>query len=324
MPRKTMTYQSLACNESHRKDNTFRMDDIHGIDALDLFEEWARGLPLDHFKDPTKLTYGTKPEVERRNRLVLITMRTGHYGTEGDHVVDTLLHEASYRTSSVDAQTVETRCALLVPPGAQEALFFIERQGNEGCGGRVLDSFLAHLRVAAQSEPGTNGRPLQLTVDRQTVVETDAWLQQAQLETVAVSRRATINAATSDVGDVHPIRPFEVGYGSTLTPLKGTRYLPEWVRSLIIQKKLASAPDLGFGAEDYEEMTITLGDGQRRKSMVIGKERTPPIRILLNDHAEQALPMNTFVDRIDDEAERYYGRRSQNYDRAWTRRSRID
>ncbi|WP_426007348.1 hypothetical protein ACPFL9_09800 [Paenarthrobacter sp. NyZ202] len=149
VPRRTMNYQTLIIKESRVKGSEFVLDDVKGINVLDEFESWANGLASDHFKDSAKKSYGTKPTVERRNRLVILTMRTGHYGSEGDWVVNTRTHQKEYSTQDHDAQTIETRCALLVPPNSKLGLFFVEKQGHEGCGGRIAESFHAHLKGLA-------------------------------------------------------------------------------------------------------------------------------------------------------------------------------
>jgi hypothetical protein len=309
-----MTYQSVTVHEA-RREGLFKLDDIKGISLLDEFESWLRSLPADHFKNPAKLQYGTKPIVERRNRIVIATMRTGHYGTAGDEVVNTRTHSASYRTADVDAQTVETRCALLVPPHSDTALFFVEKQGLDGCGTRVLQSFVAHFKEFAKGRQGTNNNPLSVVVEVLTVVEPDAWLEHARMESIT----AVVNEHTPDVADEGAVRSVPVRLSNTLTPVKGERYLPERFRSSISEKRLEAAADLGFPDLHYDEFLIRLGDGDHSKTMVIGNEKTPSIRVLLNDHVGRSLTVSELIGRIDDEAKGYYSRRELTYQLAWTR-----
>lgn len=312
-----MSYQTLEVKVSHVKNSEFILDDVKGINVLDEFETWAKGLSTDHFKDPVTKSYGTKPSVDRRNRLVMLTMRTGHYGSEGDWVVNTKTHQMEYKTEDHDAQTIETRCALLVPPGSKTALFFVEKQGHEGCGGRVAESFQGHLKSVTSKMTRSNGKPLEAIVTFKTVVAGDAWLEAAKLRSVT----AVANEYTSDIAASSAVKDVPMKFSSTLTPALRTAWLPAWVRDVISDKKVKAAADLGFpGGLDYDELIIELGDGDQRKTMVVGKERTPAIRRMLNNYGEPSLSPSALVDRIDEEAKSYYERNKLGWDYKWTRK----
>lgn len=311
-----MVYQSFYVHEARKDQNLFQLDDVLGIDVLDEFEKWARSLPSDHFKNPTTQFYGTKPDVDRRNRLVFATMRTGHYGTAGDQVVNTSTHSPSFTTAEVDAQTVETRCGMLVPPGASKGLFFIEKQGFEGCGHHLLPSFNAHLKDLASQQTRRDGRPYNLVVKTDTVVAADAWLRQAQMEAVT----GIVHHYSPDLADAMPLHPEEVLFSSTLQPVKGNSFLPSWYKQLVFNQKLGAAAYLGFpGEAPYDELVVKMGDGAQSKTMVIGREKTPGIRLLLNDHGKPTLSMSQLVDTIDIEAKNFYEREKLSYEYAWTR-----
>ena len=315
MPRKTMTLQSMKIHES-RKDRIFKLDNVLGLDVLDVFESWALNLQPDHFDNPNKKQYGLKPEVERRNRIVILTMRTGHYGNPGDLVVDTSSHKTKYKTKAKDAQTVSTRCALLVPPNSETALFFIEKQGHEGCGPRVMSSFHAHLKVLTESLPTEKGEPLKAVISVASVVSPQEWLASAEVESVT----AVVNYYTSDIADAHTTKPVPMVFSSTLTAAKGTRWLPRWVRDILGNDDVSAAADLGFPDDlDYDELVVTLNDGDRSKKMVIDKKKTPSVRVMLNDDGESPLGMSELISRIDSEASSYYKRHKVTHQMAWTR-----
>lgn len=300
-----------------RRDRVFKMDDILGLDALEAFERWALNLAPDHFDYPNKKQYGLKPEVERRNRIVILSMRTGHYGNAGDLVVDTGNHETKYKTNEKDAQTILTRCALMVPPHGETALFFIEKQGHEGCGPRIMASFHAHLKVLTESLPTDSGRPLNAVIKVVTVVAPKEWLAFAEVESVT----AVVNQYTNDIADAHSTKPVPMVLSSTLTAAKGSRWLPRWVRDVLSLKDLDAAADLGFPDDlDYDELVVTLNDGNQSKTMVIGKDKTPAVRVMLNDDGQAPLEMSEFIDRIDVEASNYFKRRKVSYNLAWTRK----
>lgn len=317
MPRRTMTYNSIGIHQTRIKDSNFILDSVQGINVLDEFERWCRGVSTGHFVEPTKHRYGKKPEVERRNRLVLATMRTGHFGSDGNQVVDTSNHTTSYETRSVDAQTIETRCALLIPPNSKTGLFFIERQGHEGCGSRILDSFKAHLTELAKLKMNARGRPLNIVVDDHAIVAGDAWLEMANMRSVT----AVQFEMSTDIADEGGPRPVALEYRRMLSAVKGTSWLPTRIRDLIMRNGVRAASMIGFPDDgDYDELIIELGDGERSKTMVIGREKTPAIRRLLNDDGQPSLKVSAFIDRIDEEARDFYTERRLSWDYVWTRK----
>ncbi|MCZ4151162.1 hypothetical protein BZG21_43020, partial [Escherichia coli] len=186
---RTMTCGRITVKESRITDSEFELDDIQGLDLLEEFSSWASGLPIDHFKDLARQRYGTKPTVDRYSRFTLLSMRTGHFGTAGDLVIDVSSHGTSYETLQNDSSTVETRCGLLVPPNSKIGLFFMEHQGHNACGSRIFSSFEAHLKdKAGRTLVGRKGNPLKLVIDKQTLVSGSAWLERASLEKVSVMK----------------------------------------------------------------------------------------------------------------------------------------
>lgn len=308
---------SIQVSQTRRKNSEMDLDAVAGVDILAMFSQWASSLDKAHFKNPTKKHYGTKPGLKIRNRLVVLNMRTGSYGTEGDHVIDTTTHAKSYGTKAEDAQTVETRCAFLVPPGLKIALFFTEKQGHENCGGMVLASFVAHLKTEIAKIKRPDGKKYSITVDTKTVVEPDAWVASAHMESVT----AVMHEYNSDIGDATATRPVSMRYTTTLAPVKGTPFLPDKVRDVIFDKKLQAAADLGFPDDlAYDELIVKLGDGEQSKTMVIDNQKTPAIRVLLNDHGEPHLKLSGLISRIDEEAKDFFERRQMKWNYAWTRK----
>jgi hypothetical protein len=46
---------------------------------------------------------------------------------------------------------------------------------------------------------------------------------------------------------------------------------------------------------DIEEVTMTLSDDGTRKTVILGRERTPVIRVVLSEPNEEPLPDDQFV-----------------------------
>lgn len=317
MPRRTMTFGKVTINESHRSNSEFELDDIQGLDLLSEFSDWAEGLTKDHFTDGVKKRYGTKPVIDRYARFSLLSMRTGHFGSPGDLVIDVRNHGTKYKTAQNDSSTVETRCGLLVPPKSRIGLFFAEHQGHESCGSRVFSSFEAHLKDKAERTlTGTSGTGLRLTITRETLVSGEAWLKQASLEKISAMKYDK----STDVSD--EIAAVPLTYSRTLEPPKGTRFLPKWMKDLLFDTSIRRTSQLGFPTdEDYDELVATLGDGERRKTMVIGREKSPAIRKLLNDDGQPALDSTQLIHSFDQDAREFYEELEQSWSYAWTRKS---
>lgn len=319
MPRRTLTFARIEIRESHITKSEFMLDDIKGLSILDEFETWLSNVPLDHFDERVKLRYGKKPKVKRRNRIVIASMRTGHYGISGNEVINVSDHSTAYQTNRLDASTVETRCGLLVPPGATTALLFVEHEGHNDCGFRIFDSFKAHLKSwALENHTGKRGKPLKLTIEMSTVVSGPDWLKNAEMQdlTVHCNRRPT------DVSDEVPAH-FNLAYSQTLSPMKGQRFLPPKFKKMVFNGGIRSAAALGFPIDDdYDSLITTVSDGERTKRIEVGNPRFPSIRTLLNEDGEDHLKMSGLIDIIDAEAKAFYESLRLDYDLQWTRKQR--
>lgn len=317
MPRRTMTFARIEISESRIANSEFNLDDIKGLSLLDEFETWLKNVAPEHFDERTKLRYGKKPLVDRRNRIVIASMRTGHYGTPGNEVINVADHTTAYETNRLDASTVETRCGLLVPPNGTTALLFIEHEGHNDCGFRIFDSFKAHLKAwAIDNHLGKRGKPLKLTVNLSTVVSGSDWLKFAEMQDLTVH----YNKRPTDVSDEVPAH-FELAYSQTLSPMKGQRFLPRKFKDMVFAREIRSAAALGFPIiDDYDSLITTVSDGERTKKIEVGNPRFPSIRTLLNEDGQDHLKTSALIDIIDDEAEAFYDTQRLTYDRTWTRK----
>src|SRR5699024_7087018 len=132
-----------------------------------------------------KRRYGHKPTVHRFCRLVVLEMRTGHFGAPGEEVIDVEQHTSKYTTREIDASTVLTRCALFIPPGSKTGLFDTERQGHESCGSRVFSAFDSHINRKQLTVGKTkSNKDALLLLKAPAVVWGDAWIEAADLEEI--------------------------------------------------------------------------------------------------------------------------------------------
>jgi hypothetical protein len=235
----------------------------------------------------------------------------------GEQVIDVSNHADQYETRDEDASTVRTRCAFLLPPGHTRGLFFTERQRHDNCGERVLDSFKGHARtlIAGKSKKGADAS---LVLETPTVVESEAWLEAADLEDIHIVRYEH----QQDVASDSPLRGIPVTYASSIAPVKGQRALPRRLWDAFRKEPESALAYLGINEatmEDVDEVRLKVGDGTKSREFIVGRTKTPSVRILLTSPGEPALNETQLVDKIDETAHSYYQRWKLQYDYAWTR-----
>lgn len=315
MPRRTLTFGKITVNEFRVSESDYDLDDIDGLDLLSEFSNWVEKVPKDHFTDAVKHRFGTKPEVTRFPRFTLVSMRTGHYGTAGNLVIDVSNHGTKYKTGIKDSSTVETRCGLLVPPGGKTALYFSEHQGHDSCGSRIFSSFEAHLKETLErNHTSSSGDPLRVTVKRETLVSGAAWIKAAGLERVTALKYDK----STDISD-SPI-PTELVYSRTIEPPKGVRHLPDQIKHRIFGGSVTDTSFLGFPTdEEFDALEVQLGRDGQTKRMYVGREKSPAIRKMLNDDGQPSFDDPNLIRSFEEDAKSFYETQGLNWSYTWTR-----
>lgn len=242
-----------------------------GGDSLGSFIEKTLGdLDPSSMVDDAKQSYATiEGDIVSVGNTILANVAIGSYGEQGAtrHV---LTHVKEHEHDPDNAHTVTARVLFYVPTAGTAALMFTEYVHNRGAGRQLLHQ----LKMAwIDRFHGYTLRDL-------TVSEPQTWLAAAQLEAV----EAMVYGHASDIADQGiPKTVGDLTY--RLEPAKGQRYLPEGVWAALRERTLSRANLLGIPeGHEPDEVTVTLGDGDRHKTMVLGRERTPRVRYLLCDH----------------------------------------
>lgn len=307
MPLRTMTTRIVTGNPARSPDAKVDLTAMAGIDILDEFESWAKSVPVDHFKNPVNKSYGHKPTVYRFGRVVVLEMRTGHYGIEGEQVIETKGFTDQYTTSAEDASTTLTRCALFVPPGSTTGLFFTERQGHDNCGTRVYDSFELHIKEKKIAVGKLkNGNDAHLVLDAPALVLGEAWMEAADLEEVSVIQYTEV----SDVASTNPALAEEVIYTSSFKPKRGKRTFPQFIKDSVTGTKedaieFLTVVDVDKADDDYE-VEVRLGDGVQSRRFLVGKTRTPVMRHVLSADGEPPLKLDAIVEEVGLQSKYYF------------------
>lgn len=275
-----------------------------GGDMLTFIYGVWRGLSATALSDPGKQFYcQAEPKPHTVGRTVLFKAEIGSHG-DPSSVVDTTTGQVQldnpYGTLS---DVVPQRLVLLVPTNATSAFLAIEHLP----GGHLGARFLAAVEAAwAYNYPDW-------TLNVETLARADAWLKAAELSEV----EATVPQHSADIADSdghHVVGRLRV----QLLPPEGSRYFPKFVHTAIANKELSRARLLGT-TEEPEEIRITLNDGEQSKKFILGRDRTPPVRLLVSDYWEKMLTDASFRSWCAVEAASYFREIGIAWDSKWDR-----
>lgn len=290
MANRTMTFKHLYVHKSRQKDAERHVltELPDGSNFLDLCNETLeemrdRGCDIDH----GKRTFRHVTAVKRFSDGVLATVETGSMG-DVPLVRDVQTGEASYKLTEYDSPAVTLRCMIVIPEGTRSAIACIEH-GNH----RSADQDLLK-EIHAKWMSSHSG----LTLHIETVVQSQEWIDLAGLEAVT----AVVYGHTADIADQG--KPTKVGTMQYhLVPEKGERFLGMPLKRRLMKSDLPRSRVLGLAEDlDIDEIVMTLSDDGQRKSVVLGRERTPTIRVVLSEPGEDPRPDESFVRYSQQEA----------------------
>ncbi|WP_328333011.1 hypothetical protein OHA70_15460 [Kribbella sp. NBC_00382] len=236
-------------------------------DLLTLFHGMVDGVHPDRLVDRAHEVYTTLSSIDSRGRTLMVEVDGGTFGAEGlTHNVDD--HKVEHKRSPNMAATSHARLFFMVPTGEQHALMFLERIGRE---------------VPARKLPELFGQAFRhnfpdFMLKTESVVETDAWLEAAKLDSVT----GIVNEWnwSSDLADVGI--PQSVGrLVQTLRPEKGSK-LPLSLLNGLRSKKITAGRILGFpDGNEPDEVEVQVSAHGRTKTFVINKEKTPRFALVI-------------------------------------------
>lgn len=185
MGRRLLTATRLSFHQARvRNPATYAPIDLDGEDLLDIFSKWAGGLSADDTKDDRRQTWVAVEDVQRcARRVLLLTLAVGAYGESGP-VVDSESGEEVFQLTDAHAPTGQNRAALFVPEQGESAFYLAEESSRGSAGGRLLGLFKKHYSSYTNA----------ITMDSETVTESETWSQRADLREVEV--RVGVGAMT--------------------------------------------------------------------------------------------------------------------------------
>lgn len=288
MPKRTMTISRLWIHEFRKPSNVLDLPILpDGRDLLDAFETHANAAKVSSLVRQRNETYAVVTEVARDDRVLTITFRSGRFGEDGE-ITDVKTGTSRGAFTKNDATTVVTHGVLLVPKAGTSALAFTERSGGFGGMSHLVETFNEKFDTSNEDH----------RMKRNTVVQSDAWLERAELMRVS----GTIRKHKSDIATE--------GKDEVLGTLKHVvvpegkeKYFPRRVRDRLMQNKISRNKFLAFDESDsVDEIDITLGDGDQEKTFEIDDEKTPTLRLVLTGSGDAPLSAPAVTKRALSEA----------------------
>lgn len=210
---------------------------------------------------------------DEEHRMIHIEARVGPYGEPGE-IIDTTTGSVQEEHDGDKANALTQRAILMVPADRGVTAFL----GLENLSGMPNPLGDAIKNIISEEWDKKNGEWM-LEID--TVVRGDAWIASADLAEVQLK----YNHKRADFAD-DPTSAREGRMVAVFEPKRGDKFFPKnWFPAISAGNKGLAAAVLGF-EDEPDEVLVKLGDGDQQRTFVVGKERTPSVRVLLSDHGE--------------------------------------
>lgn len=272
-----MTVTELWVHPKGNRKERLDLSKLPDGDLLHLFRSFAIEVTPHQLKNDSKESHAMVVGDEPLGRSVTLAVEVGRYGEQGRLVnTDTMAEKAKF--SKQDAIQVITHGVLVLPEGAKSALLFLERANNQ-CGVvRLLELFRERFAVCYPD----------LRLESDSVVESEAWLESAQLVRVSAYRRHKLQDKADNYENAQdPKYAGELTH--SLVPRPGAQALAKSIFNDLRNGTLKVGELLSFAEDDEEsEAEVTLEGNGKRKTFIIGRERRPSVSYPLSNYNEDA------------------------------------
>lgn len=272
MPSRRVSVSHVYVHEPRKLDKRKDVRDFdgEGSDLLALLRGLIVGMPEDKWVNRARERYLRTINLEPAGRSLLIEMEAGYYGTKGK-VRNVSTHDLEHEHDENSATTRDVRIWATAPAGSPAMLVFVERIGSVAAGTDVLSLF--HRAWMARW-----GEELKMKVE--TLVETQAWLDRAELEKVSgVVRAYDFSSDIADSGKSKSVGKLH----TTLEPEGIQEFLPKKIWRGLRDGTIAASTLLGLPDDvDVDEVHVTVSADGKSKTFAIDKERQPAVSYVLS------------------------------------------
>lgn len=296
MPRRTVSVSHVYVHTERKPKERKPIDnfDGNGSDLLVLLRAFVKGVDPNLLVDDTTERYVSIDDLEGSGRTLFCQVEAGWFGQSGK-IKNVKTHEVEHEHTAESATTRTIRFVAVAPKGAKGMLVFTERVGGVNSSTRILALFHKALRHHYDGE--------KLSFKIETMVESAAWLQKAELERVTgVVNSYGYNSDVADAGNTKEIGRLVVD----LVPSGKLEFLPKKVWLGLKNKNLSAAKVLGLSEDVHvDQISVKVSADGKSKVFAIENEKEPALAYLLAargdvdsavfidfcfDHAKDLLP----------------------------------
>lgn len=266
---------SMSSHPPRKRDVPIDITDMEGpgLGLLEYFRSFLRGYvgqnPMsNNLIDKKRKRFIDVLDVKAEGRWVMARIDIGDYGQAGT-VRSSVTGNIEHRHNDKSAPTSVVRVLAAAPPGAHALLILFEKVGPKNVQTVIREAF----RAAVQAKYRDN------IWEVESVTETNAWLAAARVEKLTARYKSWTSdladlggQADSDIGDVVVVVKPEASWARTIW--QGLRSKDVTAGELIGIRSDRGEPD---------ETTITAKSGDRTKTFVLDRERTPQISQLISE-----------------------------------------
>lgn len=299
---RSVTIASVQVKPAHARKGSFEfavLSDIAGLDLFEFVQDVGEALVKDDLVDHANLRYLDVSDSEAVGRTVRLDVLVGSFGERG-RVRDVGTHVDRHVHDTDEAPVLPVRLLFVLPKDSRYGLLFIEHADRRSAG-KLMEEFKAAWVDADLAKSWT--------LKFEALAHPAAWLESARLTSVT----AMAYNHESDLSDVvDGSTPKVLGDMKVVfVPKKGEKYLPLALLERLTQSQIDRAGVLGVeinGADDFDEVSVTVENEGARKTYVIGRAKTPTVRIPLTDAASRTDSSDAFFKFCLDLAPEYYER----------------
>lgn len=234
-----------------------------------------------NFTDIDKGTYCHVQKVGVQGRSISFVARVGSCGESGE-IIETSTNQTMMAHGGDLANVVHQRVTISVPKAAQMVVMVVENLSDYSS---TLGSALTRL-----IRDEWNQRLNAWTLDVETVVRADEWLESAEVG--AINAVVYQPSRTGD-NDSEPIPGGELR--AQFLPPKGNAFFSRRILPRVENSRDYAQHLLGL-SDPPDKVTVTMTDGvQQRTYNIDGEAFTPAFREIITDHGETALTDEEFL-----------------------------
>lgn len=268
MPRRTVTATRLWATTRRRMDETQDLSRLAGAhDVLHLAHAFFAGIPPQDLIDHSKERYVAIEKMVPTGRTLLLELSVGIFGDSGP-TRDVMTGKTEHTRGRHHSPASTVRALVAIPQRATSALIFLEHAGGNSASWALITPLKLWLRK----------RFPDYTWSSETLVETDAWMEAAQLTAVsAVLHGHSPNIEDADVPKV--IGKLE----HVLTPEGGGKFFPRALWDALHAGRIKRAELFGLEDSEVDDVFVRMEKDGRSKKFALGYTGSPLAKWVLSD-----------------------------------------